>query len=247
MQITIQILHLGYSVQHTTGKCSLTLWITEKTGEVNVAELGQIRTAAEWYHPLPVSSAGTFPHVSAIGTCTPGIRIPRCYTFVALPFEVQENLLHLWILFHGITCIWLKQLLSNSALESLLPKLAGRVCHRAQLKASRTGHFQPISSCSKQLQAVAALQQQLILWESIPTSLPDAEIWWQWCFASFKTVMKKEASIFLMPPFQGFPCKSHLRGFPYTEQSTSWMLELLWFLGGRIKSYVSCSQEIILR
>lgn len=128
----------------------------------NIAEQGQIWTSSEWYHPLLVSNAGTFPHVSAMGTCTLGLRILRCFTFVTLPFEVQENLLHPWIFFLGITCIQLKEWFPNTALESLLPKLAGCICRRAQLKASPRARFQPTLSCSKQLQAVAALQQQLV-------------------------------------------------------------------------------------
>lgn len=115
-------------------------------------------TANCWYQ-----MQGLFPHVSAMEMCTLGIRILCCYTFVALPFAVQEILLHPWMFFLGITCIWLKEWFSNGALESLLSKLAGRICRRVQLKASHTAYFQPILSCSKQLQAAAAFQQQPIL------------------------------------------------------------------------------------
>lgn len=35
-KITVQILYLGYSVQHITGKCLLTLWIMENIWEVTL-------------------------------------------------------------------------------------------------------------------------------------------------------------------------------------------------------------------
>lgn len=66
-----------YSVQQMAAKCFLTM---DYGGNLrsNIAEVGQMRTSAEWHHLLLVSNAGTFRHVSAMGTCTLGIRILHC-------------------------------------------------------------------------------------------------------------------------------------------------------------------------
>lgn len=84
----LQSLYLGCSVQHIIGKWSPTPWGNLKN---NTAELGQIKTSAECYHPLMLSNTGTFPHVSAIGMCN-GMKMLCYYTLVAVPFEVQQTL-----------------------------------------------------------------------------------------------------------------------------------------------------------
>lgn len=66
-----------------------------------------------------------FPCVFAMGMCTWVIRILCCCNSVTLPFEGQEKLPYPWILLLCLTCIILKEWLSNSALW--------RACHQSQL------------------------------------------------------------------------------------------------------------------